>query len=121
APPSERHAMGEERRCERVAREAAIGLAVEGERYRPAAVDAPAAGEAVRLEAHRVSLLAGRDEPASFVAVLRSRMSHCRQPRTCCQYSLCGPLGLSKRKTWSCHALMSAFPCSGLGFEASPP
>ena len=83
-------AIGEQRRGQGVAGESAERLAVIGEADRLAAVDAatllkPAEG--------------GHDaSPISFVAVLRVSLNQWRQPSTCCQYSVCGPLGLSNKK-----------------------
>ena len=84
--------VGEQGRSQRVTGEAKQRLAVEAGGDRLGAVNAAAAGKPAE---------AGHDTtpPMSLVAVLRASLNQRRQPSTCCQYSVCGPLGFSNRKT----------------------
>ena len=124
AAPDQGDARRHQGRGQSVAGEALEAPAIEGEGDGPLAVDAPALGQAPGEGAgHCPEALsrAGREAPTSLVAVLRSSTSHWRQPSTCCQYSRCGPLGLSNRKTWSCQVFRSPVPWAGRVLPASPP
>ena len=89
AAPDHVDAVGQERRCQRIARATQQAAAVEAEGDPPRAVDGAA----------EVGDTAGAHRSASrirSVAVSRDSANQARQPATCCHHSRDGPLGLSK-------------------------
>ena len=98
--PDQRDTIREQRRGQRITTETGELAPLEDELQRHAALQTAASGQSARGGTHvSAPSRASCARPTSLVAVLRSSTSHCRQPCTCCQYSRCGPLGLSNTNT----------------------
>src|SRR5262249_5928200 len=94
AAADEAHAVRQQGGRERVARVARVGAAVEGEGERARAVERATGRQTEGLGCHEA---APGGAAIACVAVSRSTINYARQPSTGCQYSRCGPRGLSRK------------------------